>query len=62
MLPEPAPGPPQYDECPVDGCENSEDLDVIECAPGYTWLFTSTVCGHVVWVYWRPYAEYGMET
>lgn len=54
MLPQPAPHPPEFNECPVGECLNTEDLMVQECSPGYTWVFTSTVCGHVAWVYWQP--------
>lgn len=54
MLPEPAPHPPTYKECPVEGCTNTDDLDVMELAPGYTWFFSSTVCGHVAWIGWVP--------
>lgn len=52
MLPEPGPEP-DLTECPAPGCRNTEDLHVMECAPGYTWVFTSTVCGHVAFIYWK---------
>jgi hypothetical protein len=61
MRPDPAPAPPHYDECPATGCTNTEDLDVMELAPGYTWFYSSTVCGHVAWVYWDPYVKYWKE-
>jgi hypothetical protein len=32
--------------CPDENCTNTEDLWVQECAPGRTWAFSSSVCGH----------------
>jgi hypothetical protein len=51
-----------YEKCPADGCENTVDLDVMELAPGYIWFYSSTVCGHVGWVWWGPYVESEKET
>lgn len=39
-------GFPVLETCPQEECDNTEDLMVQECAPGRTWMFTSTACGH----------------
>lgn len=41
---------PQLDVCPAEGCENTEDLVVQECAPGRTWMYTGG-CGHWAFIY-----------
>jgi hypothetical protein len=45
-----SPGELLADVCPVGGCENTEDLWVMECAPGYTWTFVNG-CGHWGFIY-----------
>lgn len=42
---------PHFDVCPAEDCDNTEDLMVQECAPGHTWAFTSSVCGHWAFIY-----------
>lgn len=37
---------PEVPQCLVDGCDESDDFTVQECAPGYTWMF---VCGRGHW-------------
>jgi hypothetical protein len=44
-------GDPHFEQCPTPGCTNTEDLMVQELARGYTWAFTSSVCGHWAFVY-----------
>lgn len=36
---------PQMDVCPAVDCKNTEDLWLMECAPGYTWAYVNG-CGH----------------
>lgn len=46
------PGPP-FDVCPAEDCKNTEDLWLMECAPGYTWAYVNG-CGHWGFIYREP--------
>ena len=37
--------------CPADDCEETEDVTIMECAPGRTYMTIGGVCGHAVWLY-----------
>jgi hypothetical protein len=48
---DPDTGIPAVTECLADGCRETQDLVVQECAPGRTWMFTGGVCGHWAFIY-----------
>jgi hypothetical protein len=37
-----------WPRCPADACEETEDVTIMECVPGYTYTTVGGVCGH--WV------------
>ncbi len=40
-----------WPRCPADECDETEDVMIMECAPGYTYMVTGGVCGHVIWLH-----------
>lgn len=44
----------QWLHCPADECDETEDVMIMECAPGYTYMTTGGVCGHWVTLHRRP--------
>lgn len=42
---------PCFEQCPATDCINTEDLYIQELAPGSTWAYSSSVCGHWAFIY-----------
>ncbi len=43
-------GSPVMEKCPAEGCGHTEDLWLMECAPGHTWVYVNG-CGHWGFIY-----------
>lgn len=37
-----------WPKCPADGCQETEDVTIMECIPGYTYMVIGGICGDVV--------------
>jgi hypothetical protein len=46
-----------WPKCPADDCDETEDVMIMECVPGYTYSVTGGVCGHLVFLQRRPNTE-----
>lgn len=43
-----------WPKCPAEDCEETEDITIMECAPGHTYMTIGGVCGHVVLLHRKP--------
>lgn len=43
-------GAPVLTACVAEGCEEADDLWLMECAPGNRWMFVNG-CGHFGFIY-----------
>lgn len=43
-----------WPKCPADGCEETEGVLIMECAPGHTYMTTGDVCEHWVTLHFDP--------
>lgn len=46
-----------WPRCPADDCAETEDVTIMECVPGYTYMTVGGVCHHTVFLHRKPDAE-----
>lgn len=39
-----------WPKCPAEGCEETEDVTIMECVPGHTYTTVGGVCGHAAFL------------
>lgn len=39
-----------WPKCPAEGCHETEDIAIMECIPGRSYITTGGVCGHMAFL------------